>query len=439
MPSRFPATLTPPRLKSSVLTTPVLKSLVLKSLVLGCATLYSLAALADGVSDKRGIAFAAIQPADRATMNGNVAWWYNWSPATDPNLEASAEAESALEFVPMTFGADFDEQRLRGYLDEHAEARYLLAFNEPNFRDQANLTPQAAANAWPRLEAIADDYGLKLLSPAVNYSPGEVDIPGTDDNGSPFAYLDAFFAACAGCRVDGIAVHAYMAAPEWFTPYIEQFHERYAKPIWVTEWNQSSDGGSTTRESQMDFLAETVRWMEGQDYIERYAWFLGRVPDDDDAPPTVIDLLDDDGDWTALGTLYQGIQGSDTYTTLPATIQAEHAVTMTGMHHRTTVDSDGRPVVQLFSNQDEREQRLRFQISSESDRTYRVRLAYAAGAASVRLRVDGQTRQTLSLPSTGSVYVWSQTTASLALSAGEHTLTLETTGGYPSFDWLAFE
>ncbi|WP_188112347.1 glycosyl hydrolase [Salinicola aestuarinus] len=406
-------------------------------LLLSLTTLTAGAALAEGPSDKRGIAFFGIASADLATMNGRIAWWYNWSTSPDASLETTAQ-DDHVEFVPMAHDAAFDEGALRSYLDAHPETRYLLAFNEPNFIDQANLTPQAAAEAWPAVERVANDYGLKLLSPAVNYSPGDVDIPGTDDNGNPFAYLDAFFDACAGCRVDGIAIHAYMGESRWLTPYIEQFHTRYGKPLWVTEWNQNQGDGSETPESQMDFLAETVRWMEQQDYVERYAWFLGRVPDGDPTP-TLIDLLDDNGDWTALGTLYQGIQGPDTYTTLPATIQAEHAVTMTGMHHRTTTDGEGRPVVQLFSDQDDSEQRMSFQVRSAEDRSYSLRLNYAAGAGAVRLRVDGETRQTLSLPSTGGVYMWSEVTTPIALSAGEHTVTLETTGGYPGFDWLAFE
>ncbi|MBC7451657.1 MAG: hypothetical protein H7259_09235 [Cytophagales bacterium] len=35
--------------------------------------------------------------------------------------------------------------------------------------NQARLTPTEAAAAWPQIEAIADEYNLKIVGPAVNY------------------------------------------------------------------------------------------------------------------------------------------------------------------------------------------------------------------------------------------------------------------------------
>ena len=36
-------------------------------------------------------------------------------------------------------------------------AKHLLAFNEPNFYSQSNLTPMQAAKLWPTIEAIAKE------------------------------------------------------------------------------------------------------------------------------------------------------------------------------------------------------------------------------------------------------------------------------------------
>ena len=47
--------------------------------------------------------------------------------------------------------------------------KYLLGFNEPNFKNQANMTPAQAVEVWPRLEAIAEEFGLGLVGLAVNY------------------------------------------------------------------------------------------------------------------------------------------------------------------------------------------------------------------------------------------------------------------------------
>lgn len=63
------------------------------------------------------------------------------------------------------------------YLTAHPGVEYLLGFNEPNIAWTAggsSMTPQQAADAWPRLEKIADDYGLKLVAPALNFSGDNV-------------------------------------------------------------------------------------------------------------------------------------------------------------------------------------------------------------------------------------------------------------------------
>ncbi|CAN0554626.1 unnamed protein product, partial [Ectocarpus sp. 8 AP-2014] len=49
---------------------------------------------------------------------------------------------------------------------------YLLGFNEPNYGEQANLTPQEAADLWPQVRQQADDLGMELVSPAVNFCYG---------------------------------------------------------------------------------------------------------------------------------------------------------------------------------------------------------------------------------------------------------------------------
>ena len=43
-------------------------------------------------------------------------------------------------------------------------SKYLLGFNEPNFKAQANLTPQAAANAWPALQTNGRNAGVHRSS-----------------------------------------------------------------------------------------------------------------------------------------------------------------------------------------------------------------------------------------------------------------------------------
>jgi hypothetical protein len=59
-------------------------------------------------------------------------------------------------------------------------------------KDQANLTPSAAAALWPKLEAIAKPYNLKIAAPAVNYCGNCVEENGVTYT-DPIKYLDDFF------------------------------------------------------------------------------------------------------------------------------------------------------------------------------------------------------------------------------------------------------
>jgi len=227
------------------------------------------------LSEKRGLGYGHHSLNDLAALEGGINWWYNWYVEPDSQV-ANQYEDHNIEFVPMAWDENFDEPRLRAFLDTHPNVKYLLGFNEPNFAEQANLTPAEAAAQWPRVEAIADEYNLKIVGPAVNYSPGNVDIPNTDEDSDPWVYLDAFFAACEDCRVDYIAVHTYMkwdTAVDWF---VGEF-ERYGKPIWVTEWAGWDEGGFSSVEGQMDYLAKTVRNMESNANVFRYAWFVGRT------------------------------------------------------------------------------------------------------------------------------------------------------------------
>jgi hypothetical protein len=144
-------------------------------------------------SSKRGLAYDIKSVADLNVLAPGLSWWYNWSPA--PNAAVvSTYPGLGLDFVPMQWNKDLDggavtADKLAAKVP--AGAKYLLGFNEPNFRYQANLTPTQAAALWPVLQDVAKRKNLKLVSPAVNYCGDCV-----SENGvtyySPTQYLDAF-------------------------------------------------------------------------------------------------------------------------------------------------------------------------------------------------------------------------------------------------------
>jgi Glycosyl hydrolase catalytic core len=93
---------------------------------------------------KRGLAYGEASP---AALIPGIGWWYNWSPTPEHTVQSSYVA-LGLEFVPIQWGGSVDAATLASQIPEGA--KYLLGFNEPNFVQQSNLTPQQAAALWPQ-------------------------------------------------------------------------------------------------------------------------------------------------------------------------------------------------------------------------------------------------------------------------------------------------
>ena len=248
---------------------------------------------------KRGLAYGHALPADQAAAVPGIGWWYNWSPSPDPAVQASY-ASLGLEFVPMQWGGKVDAVKLGAAIPPGA--RYLLGFNEPNFKQQANLTPEAAAAAWPQLEQVALAKGLKLVSPAVNFcGPASACVNGDT---SPFDWLDAFFAACTGCQVDYLGVHIYLQDGAGLQSVLGQYEARYHQPIWLTEWGDL--GGGVSAADELKLMQQALPILETDPRVFRYAWFTGRASDQ----PSLNLFGADAGLLTPLGQTYVGAPGA---------------------------------------------------------------------------------------------------------------------------------
>jgi hypothetical protein len=239
------------------------------------------------VAGKRGVAYGFKAASDLQAFPASVSWWYNWSPQPDPG----AAGASTMEFVPMVWGGSFDVNQLAATIP--AGARYLLTFNEPNFGAQSNLTPEAAAALWPRLQQLAARRGLKLVSPALNYCGGAC------NETDPFVWLEKFFAACSGCQVDYIAMHWYACNKDALVWYLGRYKAKYAQPLWLTEFACLDDAVlSDAKEAQ--YLQDAVGVLEADPAVFRYSWFTGRFP----SQPVVNLLAAPAGILTPLGKAY---------------------------------------------------------------------------------------------------------------------------------------
>ena len=228
---------------------------------------------------KRGI---AANTAPGAAFSGAITWWYNWAMT-------GTGAGSGIEFTPMAWGSASVKTALP------SGAKYLLGFNEPNFHAQSNLTAQQAADLWPTLESKAKAAGIPLVSPAMNFCGPAAQCNGTD----PYQYLKDFFAACATCEVDYVAVHWYNCDLPSLKDYLEPGgnlagFEQFGKPIWLTEF--SCDGNASVAQ-QETYMRAAIPYLEQNPKVFRYSWFSA------DPIPNAR-LLDASGGPTALGRVY---------------------------------------------------------------------------------------------------------------------------------------
>ncbi|KAF2416521.1 hypothetical protein EJ08DRAFT_554074, partial [Tothia fuscella] len=209
---------------------------------------------------KRGVAFNDVSLVSAFAGKGGVSWAYNWA-STANNFPSG----KGIEFIPMLWGTKDTsnwESVAKKAIDNGATA--LLGFNEPDHYEQANLAVSVAASAYKSL--ISDKFGgnpkVRLGSPAVT------------NGGAPMglAYLNSFMSACSGCQVDFVNIHWYDSASniEYFKKHVSDAHAQTGKPVWVTEFGTN---GGTDAEINT-FLKAVLPWLDAQDYVERYSYFM---------------------------------------------------------------------------------------------------------------------------------------------------------------------
>ena len=299
---------------SQVLSWAMVKARIAYVLVVGL-TLLALGARNAGAGSSVGVRSNAHSPRMQARSNpkqGVASEWYMWfDPAGLKRVEATwaydwswklPASVRGLEWVPMVWGARAVTpgiiRSLRRDRDAH-RARYLLAFNEPDFRHQANLTPAQVAALWPQLQQT----GLILGAPA------------------PAVWSDGWlarFMALAGARhlrVDFLALHFY---PDWTNPgsvgelrrTLLRIHSRWHRPLWITElgtpdktvWGAKLSFPATTIRA-IGYMRRVVAMLDGLPFVQRYAWFTDKCWTDRSCIPTA--LFTHRGQLTALGRAYR--------------------------------------------------------------------------------------------------------------------------------------
>lgn len=393
--------------------------------------IFSLFAQAQTVSFKRGFCGDLLDQKDLQAVE-NIGWFYNWGQNTRSVIEN--EVKDYIDYTPMAWGSNYNPDALRTFLSHHPEIKYLLGFNEPNFLEQANLTPTEAAALWPELESVADEFDLKLVSPAVNFSyvggaVSENGIVYTD----PVQYLDDFFAALPdSSRVDYIAIHGYFDNTGALPWYVSLF-QKYNKPIWVTEFNHS-DGNNTTETSQQNFMVEAVDYFENEPKVFRYAWLLTRNP-----YQLNTNLFENGttGNLTDLGIIYTNMSSYDKtfFHQTDSVIEAEHYSDMDGVHLTVVGDSTGILAAHDFDGGDFMSYNLH--VDSTTDYVLKMRIT-SIWESSFTIFIDNRNFGTFETPVTATLGTWETINfdKNIRIAKGDHQFKIVTRGGSWQLNWF---
>jgi len=223
-------------------------------------------------------------------------WYYDWGNSDSSHLNK--------EYTPMSWGAGGanDQSDINKYKSID-KATHVMGFNEAdNCNGQSgqwnNLCiPDTAVILYRNLMKT----GLRLVSPGCREEAWN-------------DWLDTFniLAVQQNTRIDVIAVHWYdwggnpantpNANPQGifnrFRNYLNNVHNLYNLPIWITEFNGNVN---RTASVNLEFMKLALPYLDSISYIERYAWFSWN---------SSCTFLDSSGNLTPTGAYYENHQSN---------------------------------------------------------------------------------------------------------------------------------
>jgi hypothetical protein len=282
-------------------------------------------------SPKRGIAYGNNSTADLLALKPGISWWYNW--ASLPENDTNANYQSiGVEYVPMAW-TQVNDADVQAFINRiKPGAKYLLAFNEPNFNDGSRLSPQDAVNAWKNVEKIAAAKNLEIVSASPAYNDPNKSYANIS---SPTAWHDQFFLLCPTCKVDYIAFHTYDSSSGSVIG-VTGLLKKYNRPVWVTEF---ANRVIQTAAEKTKFMKEIITNFENDPDIFRYSWFSGRVnPLWEDMQEGQL-LAPEDGVLRPIGTEYINTSYTSKKMNIPGRIIANKHYRRKGTSLQNTTDA----------------------------------------------------------------------------------------------------
>lgn len=213
-------------------------------------------------SSKRGLSFNEAALLDMFSSSSLINWCYNWGSSADGTVPDN------FEYIPMLWGLDdwatsVWSANAKAAIANGATA--VLSFNEPDNPQQSSLAPSAAAVGYQQ-------YMNPLSGSA------QLGAPAVTNGGAPegLTWLGEFLDACNGqCDIDFVPIHWYDSATNYayFKDYVQEAYVAGGnRTLWITEF-----GATGSTEQQVEFLQIVMPWLDQQEYVGRYAYFMDDV------------------------------------------------------------------------------------------------------------------------------------------------------------------
>lgn len=267
----------------------------------------------------------------------NCSWYYNWNSFGFHNA-----VDDSVSHMPMIWGGP--EEEIQKQVDElEPYSNYVLGFNEPDIKGQANMKWWDASKMWKQ---YVSPINMRKVSPAPASPGGNSDwlkrfVNGEDICELPNGKWDDYYwyadepsitpvhvDAVEDC--DAVCLHSYQSKIDaaGLISAVNNLWRNFHKPIWITEiglFGRKSDPNTDMsyenaekRAKIQQFMETVVTELEKLPYVERYCWFSYDVEsanaiDDFDGSGGTSMFEYSTGLYTDLGKSYSNIANPSGY------------------------------------------------------------------------------------------------------------------------------
>lgn len=399
-------------------------------------------------SEKRGTATNFLITNMPDLLGPGVSWCYDWGGDYRADRWEKLR-RNGMVYAPMGWSGNPTVSSLEQNRSEGAE--YVLGYNEPNLRDQANMSPSYAANLWRGFVSNAKAAGMKIISPAMCYG-------NTTNYSDPVVWLDEFLAkdGVSLDDIDGIAGHTYMPNTSGVKAFARKF-AKYGKPFWLTEFCHANGTISTDRSQHLSFMSEIITWLEADPAVGKYSWFMDSGYGDKGGNCELIDRSDPSkpldrynpqaGVLNELGVLYISASSLDKTTcyNVGENIPAEHYSDSSATESASSAEGWKSSVVPYPTTDGAGTLEIHFgtgcwveyRVDVPEDGTYRLDVRYTSERPlKMTLTTKKIEDQSVEFEPTGAIDAWKTSGAKVYMAKGIQTIRLSYSSGMARINWL---